>query len=72
MATFIPKPGESAQLARDLLAAAGGDVSKVRIVTTGPSPAFDVDDDVADAMTKPAAPRKPRRRSNSQDQEDQL
>lgn len=61
MATVVPKSADdvSATAAR-LLKAAKGDASKVRPVTTGPHLAFEVDDDVAAALTpkKATAPKK--------------
>lgn len=51
MPTIVPEPGKGPEIARKLLEAAGDRPERVKIVTTGPSPAFDVDDELADAIS---------------------
>ena len=65
MPTIIVDPDAMPETARKLLDAAGGDASKVRTITDGPNLAFDVDDDVAEALTKPA--RTTRKKTTAQD-----
>lgn len=65
MPTIIVDPDAMPETARKLLDAAGGDASKIRTITDGPSLAFDVDDDVAEALAKPA--RTTRKKPPAQD-----
>ncbi len=58
MPTIVPKPGEAADTARRLLELAGDQPQRVRTVTTGPSIAFDVDDDLAKKLGGARKPRK--------------
>lgn len=46
----VESAADLAAVARELIAAAGGDLSRVRVVTTGRLPAFEVDQEVAEAL----------------------
>lgn len=58
MPTIVPEPGKGPEVARKLLDAAGDHPERVKTVTTGAGLAFDVDDDLAKAVTGKAAPKK--------------
>lgn len=46
----VESAADLAAVARELIAAAGGDLSRVRVVTTGRLPAFEVDQEVVEAL----------------------